>query len=329
MSICTDCLKGKKAPCLLREVCRFTAATSPEKSGYMPNAYEIPDANPLYMEQYIGNTTGWVSVYNPNPDPRLKGGYWWMWLGREDYSYSLNSAYIPEERLDWIQRVRTYRKSGYWINPKKPDEEKYLPAPRKLYTRYLILCIAITTRCHIAPAVDFLPAAPREPLEDITPPLASCAGSALFLQSKEFLRLVAAGQCPIKLCLAVYHWPVRSALLLVLTRVCQSPKALAAVDKDILDDFTRAALAALGYSVSGRYRRADQQNLLSFLDHFPANVPVPVISGRVSAVALASAFSALARSLHWLSNRSAVAGCACPPALRGSLARLVKIVKGI
>lgn len=170
-----------------------------------------------------------------------------------------------------------------------------------------------------------LPSAPA-PVAPVAP-VASACGSALFLSSAPFLSAVASGSCPVALSLRVFRWPLRSAVLGSLVRVLASPRVRSFVVsspacRSAVSAFVRAAVASLGFSVSGRFasRRAAVSSFCLRLAR-SASVPSFFVSG-VSSSALVAAFRSLSRCLRWLSSRSPVVA-SCPPALRGLLSRLV------
>lgn len=163
------------------------------------------------------------------------------------------------------------------------------------------------------PASLFRPFVP--PLPPFSAPF---AGSALFVSSPSFLAFVASGRCPVSLCLSVFRWPVRSAVLLVLLRV-SVPSVLALVPRSVLVSFVSAGLRSLGFPGSASSPRVV---VLRFLGSFSVP-PVPSFSGRCFPSAVASAFSSLSRCLLWLC--SAGRG-GCPGACRGALAGLVSVV---
>ena len=144
---------------------------------------------------------------------------------------------------------------------------------------------------------------------------ASFAGSALFLSSPAFLSFVAGGGCPVSLVLRVFSWPVRSAVFLVLLRVCSCRAVLASVPRGLLVAFARVALASLGFRGG---------SASSFLGGF-SWPRVPSFSGVCSSRSVGSAFSSLCSCLSWLlSSRGGRRGC--PSACRGALAGLVAVV---
>lgn len=148
---------------------------------------------------------------------------------------------------------------------------------------------------------------------------ASGAGSALFLRSSPFLAAVSRGVCPVSLCLSVFRWPVRSAVLLCLLRVCAAPAVLPSVPRAVLVSFCRAGLASLGFS--GAFLRVPPAVVLRFLGAFSLPA-LPRFSGVCRPRAVSAAFSSLASSLSWLcSSRGGRRGC--PPACRGALAGLL------
>ena len=151
------------------------------------------------------------------------------------------------------------------------------------------------------------------PVAPVLPP-ASGAGSALFLSSPAFLSAVASGVCPVSVCLSVFRWPVRSAVLLVLLRVCAAPAVLRAVPRSVLVSFCSAGLASLGFR--GAFLSCPPASVVRFLGGFSVP-PLPRFSGVCRASAVSSAFSALSRCLSWLGGRG------CPPACRGALAGLL------
>ena len=124
------------------------------------------------------------------------------------------------------------------------------------------------------------------------------------------------------LCLSVFRWPVRSAVLLVLLRVSCAPAVLRAVPRSVLVAFCRVGLASLGFS--GAFLSCPFVFVLRFLGGF--RVPaVPRFSGRCRPRAVSAAFSSLSSSLSWLLS-PAGGGRGCPPACRGALAGLLLVV---
>lgn len=152
----------------------------------------------------------------------------------------------------------------------------------------------------------------------------NACGSRLFLSSPAFLSRVAAGCCPVRLSLSVFHWPVRSSVLLSLLRVLSSPRVFGALSspehRPVLCAFLPVAVRALGFSgvfsVSAAARFAS--------DFAPVAVPSFRVL-RVSLPAVLSAFASLSRCFGWLLRH----GTFCPWSLRPALARLVCVVASL
>lgn len=161
-------------------------------------------------------------------------------------------------------------------------------------------------------------------------PGASGSGSAAFLLSPAFRSAVASGSCPVALCLSVFSWPVRSAVLWALARVFVSPgvRALVAPGGSLAAlgaEFVRASLASLGFSSSGRFwsSPARLSRAWDFLRLRAGRFPSAFssLSGLCSPAAVRSALSGVARCLWWLGRRSgSCGGVWCPPAVRPALA---------
>lgn len=197
-------------------------------------------------------------------------------------------------------------------------------APRRAWR------VARVRRPRPAPVVAAGGVVPSSVPRSAVAPASSC-GSRLWLSSPAFLAAVRAGACPVSLCLRVFRWPVRSALLGALAVGFLSRRVrevlCSAAFRPVLVSFVRSALAALGFSVSGRWlsRAPAAASFLSRVASgswgcFPPELFRAVrVSGGFSSSALFAAFRALSRCLSWLASRSAV-GRGCPPALRGGLA---------
>lgn len=159
------------------------------------------------------------------------------------------------------------------------------------------------------------------PEKPLTP---AVCGSRLFLSSPAFLSRVASGCCPVRLSLSVFHWPVRSSVLLSVLRVLSSPRVFGAVsspeNRPVLCGFLSVAVRALGFS--GAFSVSSAARFAS--GFAPVVVPNFRVK-RVSLPAVLSAFSALSRCLGWLLRRASL----CPPALRPALARLVCVVASL
>ncbi len=164
---------------------------------------------------------------------------------------------------------------------------------------------------------SFLPVPVPAPVVPVPP--ASASGSALFLSSPAFSSALASGLCPVSLCLSVFRWPVRSAVLLCLLRVCSAPAVLRSVPRSLLSSFCAVGLASLGFR--GAFLSCPPSVVLRFLGGFPLPV-VPRFSGVCRSSAVCSAFSALSRCLAWLGSPRG-GGRGCPPACRGALAGLL------
>lgn len=163
----------------------------------------------------------------------------------------------------------------------------------------------------------------------------SLVGSRLFLSSSLFLRPVAAGRCPVSVCLSAFGgWPVRSAVLLSLCRVLSSFRVWSALWPS--PAFRRARLACLragwralglpalrGLAGSGGVSPAVWWRVCRFVPVVPSGLVPSFFVVGVSSRAVVSALSSLARCLRWLVSRSS-ALVPCPPALVPALSALVR-----
>lgn len=154
-------------------------------------------------------------------------------------------------------------------------------------------------------------------------PSVSSSGSALFLLSPAFLSAVASGRCPVSLCLSVFRWPVRSAVLLSLLRVSCAPAVLRALPRSLLLSFVRVGLASLGFR--GVFRPSAPLPALRFLGGCPV-ASVPSFSGVCRASSVGAGFASVGRCLSWLLRSGRGCPGACRPALAGLLLVLVRFL---
>lgn len=175
------------------------------------------------------------------------------------------------------------------------------------------------------------PVAPVPPVSSsAVAAVASRFGSLLFVSSPVFLSAVASGRCPVALSLRSFsRWPLRSAVLASLVRVLASPRVRAFVAspacRPAVRSFCVAALASLGFGVSGRFlSRFSAASAFLAVRSLPGLVP-PFFCVGVSSRAVVAALSSLARCLRWLGRRSSSL-VFCPPALRPLVARLASVL---
>lgn len=154
---------------------------------------------------------------------------------------------------------------------------------------------------------------------------ASC-GSALLLDRPEFLALVKGGECPVKLSMSAYRWPVRSSVLLCVLQALDSQRVRDVIKynpawRRLLERFTMASLRSLGFRGFKVERNAINQAALMMAHHMEGlhEIKIPII--KISERALWSAFTALSRCLNWLCTPAA-GNRGCPPSLRPVLSAL-------
>lgn len=144
----------------------------------------------------------------------------------------------------------------------------------------------------------------------------SGTGSILYLETKEYVKSVKDGNCPVEVALSAYKWPVRSAVVASLCVAFESKNVRRVFHSGRYVELLKKFMSV---SVKSLQVRSDFVGLRRDIVTIAQRGKYPLSPKQINPRAVEEALLQLTRCLKWLcENKSG-----CPQAVRPHLARLV------